>query len=390
MLASEEVRKQASLLDLTHDTIFVRDTDDVITYWNRGAAEQYGWSAAEAVGRVSHALLQTVFPTPFEQIEAELYDTGRWEGELIHSRRDGTQVMVASRWSLQRDEEGRPAGVLETNNDITRRRQAEELLSKAQAELAHVTRVMTLGEITASIAHEVNQPLAAVVMSGNACRRWLDADPPNLDEARQAAQRIIDNGNRASDVIRRIRSLLQRQAPEKRSLDVNDVVRDTLALTRSELTRQHVSVRTELQQALPPVLGDHVGLQQVLVNLILNGLDAMVGVTSSPRVLTIRTRADAARGVEVEVRDLGKGLDPEHPNRIFDPFFSTKPGGLGMGLSISRSIVEAHGGRLWATPNEEAGATLHFTLPVEAGAGSERGAGNLSYEGSIPARDARR
>jgi signal transduction histidine kinase len=226
-----------------------------------------------------------------------------------------------------------------------------------------------LGEITASIAHEVNQPLAAVVMSANACRRWLAAEPPNLDEAREAVQRIVNDGNRASEVIRRVRSLLQRQVPERAELDINDIIRNTLALTRSELARHRVSVRTELREDLPSILGDRVGLEQVLVNLILNAIDAMAGVAESSRALTIRSRADGTDGVVVEVEDSGKGLDPEHANRIFEAFFSTKPGGLGMGLSISRSIVEAHGGRLWATPNDGRGVTMHFTLPAEAGGG---------------------
>ena len=206
----EVLREQAGLLDLTHDTVFVRDMNDVITYWNRGAAELYGWTREEAVGKVSHQLMQTIFPAPLEEINAELLRTGRWEGELVHTKRDGTQVVVASRWSMQQDEQGRPLATLETNNDITERKQAEEALRKAQAELAHVTRVMTMGELTASIAHEVNQPLSGVVTNGNACLRWLAGDSPNLDEAREAARRIIRDGNRASDVIARIRALVQK------------------------------------------------------------------------------------------------------------------------------------------------------------------------------------
>ena len=169
----EVLRERANLLDLTHDTVFVRDNNDVITFWNRGAEKLYGWTKDEAIGQVSHHLMQTIFPVPLEEISAELNSTGRWEAELIHTRRDGTQVVVASRWALQLDEGGKPIAILETNNDITERKRAEEALHKAQAELAHVTRVATLGEMTASIAHEVNQPLAAVVTNANACLRWL-------------------------------------------------------------------------------------------------------------------------------------------------------------------------------------------------------------------------
>src|SRR5882672_8560596 len=174
--SAETLREQAALLDLTHDTIFVRDLNDVITYWNRGAEELYGWTRNEAVGKVSHDLTQTVFPAPLDEIMAELTRMGRWEGELVHARRDGTTVVVASRWSLQRDTQGRPAGTLETNNDITVRKRAEEALQRTQTELAHVMRVTALGEIAASIAHEINQPLAAIVADANACLHWLGTD----------------------------------------------------------------------------------------------------------------------------------------------------------------------------------------------------------------------
>jgi two-component system sensor kinase FixL len=362
--AEEEVRKQASLLDLTHDSIFVRDANDVITFWNRGAEERYGWSRAEALGRVSHELTQTGFPAPLAEIEEELARTGHWEGELVHTRRDGTKVVVASRWSLQRDEQGRPTGVLETNNDITEQRRTAAALDEARSDLARVSRVTMLGEITASIAHEVNQPLAAVMMNGNAARRWLAADPPNVDETRQALQRILDDANRAGQVIARIRGLLQRGTPEKTGLGINDLIRETLAFTRNERERKGVVVHTELRDDLPPVEGDRVQLQQVLVNLILNAIDAMGGTTSGSRALTIRSHGDDAGGVVVEVADRGKGLEPGQHERIFDPFYSTKPGGLGMGLAISRSILETHGGRIWATPNDGPGLSIQFSLPA--------------------------
>jgi two-component system, LuxR family, sensor kinase FixL len=362
--AEEEVRRQASLLDLTHDSIFVRDANDVITLWNRGAEERYGWSRAEALGKSSHELMKTIFPLPLAHIEAELARTGHWEGELIHTRRDGSKVVVASRWSLQRDEQGRPVGVLETNNDITEQRRTAAALDETRSALAHVSRVTMLGEITASIAHEVNQPLAAVMMNGNAARRWLATDPPNVDEARQALQRIVDDANRAGQVISRIRGLLQRGTPHKTTLGINDVIRETLAFTRSELDRQRVVVHTDLRDDLPPVEGDRVQLQQVLVNLILNAIDSMDGTTLESRALTIRSRHDDDGDVVVEVADRGKGLEPGQHERIFDPFYSTKPGGLGMGLAISRSIIETHGGRIWATPNDGPGLSIQFSLPA--------------------------
>ncbi|GLC26948.1 PAS domain-containing sensor histidine kinase [Roseisolibacter agri] len=358
-----EVRKQASLLDLTHDGIYVRDGGDVTTYWNRGATELYGWTSEEACGRSSHAMLRTVFPIPKSAIEAELYRTGRWEGELVQTTRDGARVIVTSRWSLQTDAEGRPVGILETNSDVTARRRADEMRDEARAALARVTRVTTLGEITASIAHEVNQPLAAVVMNGNACRRWLALDPPDLAEAREAAERVVRDGTRAAQVIARVRALLHGGAPEKQPLSLNEVVGEALAFTRGEIDRQGVTLRVALRDGLPMVSGDRVQLQQVLVNVVLNGIEAMAEVPESQRLLEIASQDDGAGGVRVAVSDRGKGLDPASAAQLFEPFFSTKPGGLGLGLAISRSIVEAHGGRIAATPNEGAGATIAITLP---------------------------
>jgi len=221
-----------------------------------------------------------------------------------------------------------------------------------------------LGEITASIAHEVNQPLAAVVMNGNACRRWLATDPPNLDEARAAAQRMVKDGERAGQVLARIRALVKRGTTERNALDVNDVIREALGFTRAELERQRVAIRTELNDDLPAVVGDRVQLQQVLVNLILNARDAMADLTGRPPELTVGSRRETSGGVLVEVRDCGRGIDQEQAGRIFEAFFSTKPAGLGMGLSVSRSIVEMHGGKIWAAPNDGPGATMRFTLPA--------------------------
>jgi two-component system, LuxR family, sensor kinase FixL len=358
----ESLREQASLLNLTHDSVFVRDMNDVITYWNRGAEELYGWTREEAVGKVSHQLTQTIFPAPLEEINAELLRTGRWEGELVHTKRDGTQEVVASRWSLQRDEQGLPTAILETNNDITERKRADEALHKTQAELAHVTRVATLGELTASIAHEVNQPLAAIVTNGNACLRWLAGDSPNLDEARETARRIIRDGNRAGDVIGRIRTLSRKTGTEKELLDMNQAIREVVALAEGEVRRNGVALRMDLTGDLPPILGDRVELEQVVLNLIMNAIEAMSAIGDRPRELVIRSQSGEVDQVRVAVQDSGIGLDPQSMGRIFDAFYTTKPQGMGMGLAISRSIVENHGGRLWAIPNDGPGATFQFTL----------------------------
>ena len=361
--ANAEVRGQARLLDLTHDSIFVRDMGDVITYWNRGAEELYGWQRDEAVGTVSHQLMQTVFPVALEDITAQLFRVGRWEGELIHTKRDGSRLTLSSRWSLQRDERGRPVATMETNNDITERNHAQEALRRTQAELAHVNRVMTLGELTASIAHEVNQPLAGIVTNGAASLRWLDRKPPELDEARSAVQSMIDDGMRASEVIKRIRALSKKTELQKVRLSVNDLIDDVIRLVEREVLDQLVSLRLDIASALPAVLGDRVQLQQVIINLVMNGMDAMASVTGRPRELVIRAHRHEGEQVLIEVRDSGVGIEPQVIDNLFNAFFTTKPNGMGMGLSISRSIIEAHGGRIWATRNSGAGATFHFTLP---------------------------
>jgi len=639
--AETALRQQAGLLDLTHDTIFVRDMNDVITYWNRAAEEFYGWTAEQAVGKVSHHLTQTIFPAPLEHIQAELLRVGRWEGELGHTRADGSQVVVASRWSLQRDEQGRPLAILETNNDITTRKHAEaklreseqryrhvfdatgvsiyeedlsevtlaiddlrsggirdfrayfathpdfvqhaltlvkvvdindvsvrlfaardkddllasihkvfvpetrevfveemiaiaegrtsyetetvvrrlngerltvlltmtfpppparidrvlvtliditerkraeyltghvfetspdaiyivgrdyryqrvnaaferrwrmpaemivgmrvddlagtepfeetykpnldrcfageevsfggwfptpagrkylaatysplrpdskrveaalgvtrdltdhmrasEALQQAQADLAHVTRVTSLGELTASIAHEVNQPLAAIVADANASLNWLATSNPDLGSVREALDAIVKDGHRAADVIQRIRQLATKTGPQKARLDVNDVIREVVPLVGTEVRSHEVSLRIDLAPALPPVLADRVQLQQVLINFVINGIEAMASVDDRSRELVIRSQPHDDDHVVVAVQDAGVGIDAQKTDQLFSAFYTTKPDGMGMGLSISRSIIEAHGGRLWATLNADHGSTFHFALPA--------------------------
>ncbi len=251
----------------------------------------------------------------------------------------------------------------ELRGEMRERQRAEEALHKAQAELAHVARVMTLGELMASIAHEVNQPLAAVVTNGQACLRWLALETPRLDEARAAVERVVRDGNRASEVIQRIRALAKKTEPQMVALDINDVIREAISLEQREMLSQRVSLRTELASALPPVLGDRVQLQQVVINLVMNAVEAMAPVTDRPRDILIRSQRDDANEVLVAVRDSGLGIDSENADRLFNAFFTTKPSGMGMGLSISRSIIAAHGGRLWAAPNADHGATFQFSLP---------------------------
>jgi|HubBroStandDraft_5_1064220.scaffolds.fasta_scaffold40686_1 PAS domain S-box-containing protein len=488
--SAELQREQARLLDLTHDTVIVCDMANVIMYWNFGAEELYGWRKDEAVGKVLHQVLHTRFLTPPEEITDTLLRTGRWEGELVRSRRDGSEVVIASRCSLQRNAGGRPLATIETGNDVTAQKRTEEALRRCQAtylaeaqrlsgtgsfgwevktgevfwseetfrifeyspdvvptldlvlqrvhpadilrvkqtieqvttalddfdfehrllmpdgsvkhlhvvarpictgsrrlqyagavmdvtaarlaekrlhdahsELARVSRVTTLGQLSASIAHEVSQPLAAIVGHGEACMRWLERHPTPHEEVRASVARIINDGQRASEVIRRIRMLATKGIGQKAPLELNDVINDVIPLTQSEILNHQVSLRVKLASSLRPVLGDRVQLQQVLINLIINGLQSMDVVNDRPRELTIVSDQDAEGNVIFEVQDCGTGLSSENANELFNAFFTTKPHGMGIGLTICRSIVEAHGGKIWAFNNATQGVTFRCALP---------------------------
>jgi PAS domain S-box-containing protein len=651
----------ASLLNLTHDAIFVRDMSSVIKYWNRAAEELYGWPAEEAVGERAHDLLKSILPLSLEQIEGEVLRKGRWEGELVHTKKDGGRVVVASRWSLQRNEKGSSVAILETNSDISDRKRAEFLLAgekqilemvakgdslaqildglcrlveeqasgalasvllldsdclrhaaapslpKAyidaidsvvigqsvgpctaaacrgeqvivediatdplwadyrdlallhslracwftpvfsskgkviatfamyfreprrpsrrdrgiierivslvgvaierklaedklranerslreltetipqmlwsadaggaidycnqrvleytglssdqvrgsgwmktvhqddvqkmaqawtasvstgepfqyefrcmraadhtyrwciaralplrgqngciikwfgsvvdlhdwkeaqqalqmmQTELANVSRLTLMGELAASIAHEVNQPLTAVTNNGNACLRLLANRSLKPEILRRALEEIVAEGTRASAVVARIRAFIKKTPAEKKNeLDINEVIQEVLTLARRELDKNRVLLECQLTKAIPLVLADRIQLQQVLLNLIMNGIEAMTAITNQPRVLWVESRVDQSGDVLVAVRDSGPGLGSE-VDRVFVPFFTTKGNGMGMGLPISRSLIESHGGRLWATPNSPQGAVFSFTLPVARGSPS--------------------
>lgn len=247
--------------------------------------------------------------------------------------------------------------------DMTERKRTEEALHKAQAHLNHMTHLTMMGELAASIAHEVNQPLAAVVTNGNACLRWLDRDPPDFDEAKEAVRRIVRDGIRGADVIARIRALIRKEPQATASLDINDVIREIVVLTQTHW--RGVKLHLELADKLAHVQVDRIQLQQVILNLIINAVDAMKSVADRPKVLRIQTSMKSPQVISVSVQDSGVGLSRETIGSIFEPFYSTKSGGLGMGLSISRSIVDAHGGRLWAEPGKEFGAVFQFTLPAD-------------------------
>jgi C4-dicarboxylate-specific signal transduction histidine kinase len=278
-------------------------------------------------------------------------------------RKDGSRapVLLGATTFGDRQDEG-VAFVL----DLTEHKHVEGASRDAQTNPAHVVRIRALGELAASIAHEVNQPLAAVVANAEACLRWLDRGTPDLAAVRRSVEWVIEDGNRAREVIRCVRALANRAEIERVPLDVNDVAREVIALVQRELTSHQVSLQMELAPSLPMILADRIQLQQVIINLVMNGIEAMQSVTDRPREMVIRSRQDETQQVLVSVADCGVGISAENADRLFAAFFTTKASGMGMGLSICRSIMEAHGGRLWAMANVPHGSTFQFTLPLNA------------------------
>jgi PAS domain S-box-containing protein len=327
-------------------------------YWNRPAETVVGMHMADLVG-------------------AEGFEHGKrrldrcFAGEEVshaewYSRARGRQYLALTYTPLRLDSD-RVDAALVIVRDLTDQMLASEALQQAHADLAHISRVTTMGELTASLAHEINQPIAAAITNANACLRWLAPAHPDLEEAREAASRMVKDGTRAAEIISRIRLMFKKGVPRREPVDVNEVIQEMIGLLRNEAARYSIPIRAELASGLPKVEADRVQLQQVFMNLMLNGIDAMKG-TSAAGELTIRSERAEIDHVLVSVSDTGAGLPPHQAARIFDAFFTTKPNGTGMGLPISRSIIESHGGRLWAVANSERGASFLFTLPSESSA----------------------
>ena len=347
-------------------------------YWETDA--QHRFTHQEFAGNLAEApapgseIGKTRWELPYLEPDAEAWRKHREtldahlpfrDFELARPNPDGSKRYVSVSGLPMFDKTGRFVGYRGVGRHITERKRAEEALRSAQAELAHANRLATMGQLAASIAHEVSQPIAATLINAQAALRWLGAQPPDLNEVRQILGQITNDSKRAGDVIGRIRALIKKAPPRTEALEINEAILEVIALTRGQVLQNGVSLRTQLAGGLPLVQADRVQLQQVMLNLIINAVEAMSGASEGARELLISTAGDASNDVLVSLRDSGPGLDPPSLERLFDAFYTTKSGGLGMGLSICRSIIEAHGGRIWASTNEPRGAVFHFTLPLE-------------------------
>ena len=346
--------------------IFMLNAEGLITSWNTGAEKIKGYSAEEIIGQhVSRFYSAEDVREDKPMTEIRIAATqGRFEEEAWRIRKDGSRFRANVVLTALFDEQGMLIGFTKIVRDLTESRRAEEAIQAARAELARVARVTTVGELTASIAHEINQPLSAIVNNANASRRLLDMRPPDLKEVRQAVVEIAEAGTRAGALISRIRALMKKSVLEKTRLNMNEIIQEVLDLISTELQKHEVSSRTELMPTPPAVLGDRIQLQQVVLNLIMNGIEAMNPILDRPHILLIRSKTQDTGQLLVAIEDSGIGLDLQNIAHLFDTFFTTKTNGLGMGLSISRSIIQAHNGQLWASQNDTHGATFQFTLPT--------------------------
>ena len=290
---------------------------------------------------------------------------------FVKKRKEAESALKEARDHLETKVQQRTVELRQTNaqlqSEMTERKRAEATVHRTQADLAHLTRITTMSALATSIAHEVNQPLAAIVTTGDACLRWLSAEPPKLDRVKDSVSRIVNEGSRAGEIIRRIRTLSTKTTPHKAPVSINELVSEVTALLHPEIVKQGIALTQHLDEDCPPVFGDRVQLQQVILNLLLNGIEAMADVTTRPTVLDVRTGRVGENRVQVCVSDSGCGLNGADVERLFETFYTTKADGIGMGLSISRTIIEAHGGILSAAANAEHGTTFHFELPVTSG-----------------------
>jgi len=361
---SESEERYHNIVKMQSEMICRYLPDTTLTFVNDAYCGYFGKKREELIGTTFLSLIPEEYREAAKRHVQSLIENPRIERDehpvITPDGRPGWQQWVDS---VVIDEDGHVKELQAVGWDITERKHTEEALHQAREQLARVARASSMGELTASIAHEVNQPLTAIINNGNACLRWLAADSPKLNEIREAVNDIIKDGNRASDVITRIRMLLKKKTFEPVAIDPNTVINEVTTLMQNECERHKVRLRIELESDLPEVLGDRVELQQVILNLIINGIEAMDS-QGGDRILEISSHQQSSGDVLIAVTDNGEGFDQQVANLLFEPFFTTKIQGLGIGLSISRSIVEAHGGRLWAATNPHKGATFSFTLPA--------------------------
>ena len=365
--ANEELQLQAGLLQHLPVSAWTLKPDGTPDFVNRVWLEFSG-QTLDFVRSHPEAWMSAVHPGDRETASRAFWEGVRsGRGFAVETRslraQDGTY-----RWHLNqavplRDAEGKVLKFVGTTTDIDDQKRTEEALRQAQGDLAHINRVTTMGELAASLAHEITQPISGAITNANVCLRKLDKDKPDLDEVHAAVTRIGRDAQRAAEILNRIRSQFEKSSVNQEKVDMSETVRETVALLHSEAMRHNISIRTELAADLPQIGGDRVQLQQVAMNLIVNSIEAMKGVDGL-RVLVIKSQRTEAEHVLVSVSDTGIGLPPQFAQQMFDPFFTTKPHGTGMGLRISRSIIESHGGRLWAEPAAGRGATFQFTLPA--------------------------
>jgi PAS domain S-box-containing protein len=373
-LAEEQLREsELNLRQMTEtipEMLWSSTGEGAIDYCNARVLDYTGFSAEELMG---NGWMNVLHPDDADQAARE------WKSSITTGTPYRIEVRTFRaaeriyRWCVMSalpllDQQGRILKWYGTVVDMHDWKRAQEDLRDTQAELAHMTRVMTMGELTASIAHEVNQPLAAIIASGDSCAAWLAADPPNIDRARAASTRMIQAATQASDIVQRTRAFFRKTSSARVPLGINEAIEEALQLIRGEILRKDVSLRMELDRHLPNVSGDRVQLEQVILNLIMNGMDAMVAADSQPKQLIVQSAWREPSEVLVSVSDTGPGIPAEYMSKMFNPFFTTKPQGMGMGLSISRSLIDAHGGRLWAAANQPRGAVFHFVLPAATNA----------------------
>jgi len=356
----------AAIVSSSDAAIVGKTLDGVVTSWNAGAESIFGYNAHEMIGQSITRIIPPELQKEEKEILRRIRQGDRIKNyETVRNCKDGRRIDISLIISPVLDQSGNVVGASKIARDITAEKRAEAELQQIQVELARVARVSTVGELTAAIAHELNQPLAGVVNSGNACLRWLCSEPPDISAARKSGERVVAAGERAAEVIKRVRALVEKAPPQREQFNINDAIAEVFALIPGEIQRNSISLRTNFANEMPFILADRIQLQQVILSLVLNAIEAMSGVQSPRDLLVASAKSDSDDGVLVTVLDSGTGLDQNSLDRLFEPFFTTKAQGMGIGLAVSRTIIQAHGGLLWARPNSPRGAVFTFSVPAE-------------------------